>query len=392
MDYIKWRGDLPFDRDPLNSVDAVIFASIAYMDFGGVIPEHGEITFREASEKFFELHSDDELLNNKIIFYNRFAPPLLRQVAQSVRFSNLRLSHFVDHTDIGTMTQFAAYTIRISDNEVFIAFRGTDDSIVGWKEDFYLSLCTVSSEDEAVQYLIDGQGGKTDRIYLGGHSKGGHLSVYSAFCVDPEIQNRIVGIFDLDGPGFNEEQKASEQFRKISSRITRIIPENSIIGRLLEDTAAPIIVSSTEKGVMQHDPMSWQLEGKEFISLPCNSVASDVFDDTLSAWIRDMDLSERKQFTDDLFSVLEASGVTNISQMSRIGLLSVKKMLDRLHMVKKESQGKIRILIKMFIDNWGEILVDLAKNGSEESKLDVALPFRKLIEAKKGNTTEEAKT
>jgi hypothetical protein len=158
-----------------------------------------------------------------------------------------------------------------------------------------------------------------------------------------------------------------------------VIPENSVIGRLLSDTAVPLVVSSTEKGIMQHDPLSWGIEGKKFVAMEKTSVASDVFDEILTQWITEMKQDEKKQFIDDLFSVLEASGETNVSQISTVSLVEVKAMLDRMHALRRDSQAVIRKLLRLFIDNWGDVLLARSRNNREE----ITTPLRKLIEAKK---------
>ncbi|SCW66857.1 Protein of unknown function [Ruminococcaceae bacterium YRB3002] len=379
-DYLIWRGDLPFERDPVNAADALLFACISYVDFEGVIPVKGAISLRDAASRFYEIHTEEQLESDRSFI--RFAPGLLKKAAETVRFGNLQLSSYVNKINQIDMIQFSAITIRISPSEVFIAYRGTDDTIVGWKEDFYMSYATVISEDLAVEYLKEVQGGRSDRIYMGGHSKGGHMAIFSAYCTTPDIQDRIGAIYDFDGPGFNDAIMRTDRFRKIGPKILRYIPENSIIGRLLSDTARPVVVSSSERGIMQHDPMSWGISSKEFITVPKNSVASDVFDETLTKWIDEMDQEERKKFIDELFAVLEASGVTNISMLSQCGLSGVKAMLRQMHTLRKSSQSKIRILLRLFIDNWGDVIADIARSTKEEAESKLLL-HRVIEEARR---------
>ncbi len=372
IDYLKWRGDITLRQDPLNKVDALLFACISYVDFDGVVPEDdAEISFSDACRLFFELHSEEELASDNSFI--SFAPYLLREAASRDRYKDLLMSRYVNHTDINDLIQFSAVNIRLSPDEVFIAFRGTDDTIVGWKEDFYISCMTISSEDESVRYLDAVQKGRSDRIYLGGHSKGGHLAIYAAYNAGNDIRERVERIFDFDGPGFNSEVMATEPFMSVGPRITRVIPENSIIGRLLSDTAVPLIVISTEKGIMQHDPMSWQIEGKLFLAAEKNSVASDVFDETLTKWIGELDTDEKKRFIDDLFAVLEASGETNVSKLSGLSLQAVKAMLGKMQLLRKGSRDKIRLLLKYFLGNWGEVIAHTSKFMSVREKFPLKL-------------------
>ncbi len=390
IDYLNWRGDIPFDRDPLNKIDAVIFACLSYVNFGGVVPEDGMISIRDACDRFMELHTEEELKADKSFFSS--APDLLKTVAATERFGHLMLSDYADHTDIEDMVQFAAVTIHLSPDELFISFRGTDDTIVGWKEDFYLSYMTVSAEKESIEYL-DMIASKYDSwVIMGGHSKGGHLSIYSASRTSDETRSRIVGIYDFDGPGFKTEMKESRRFRVVESRIVRVIPENSIIGRLLLGTTDPIIVASTQKGVMQHDPLSWEIMGKEFVTLEKNTVASDVFDMTLTTWIDNLEPDAKKQFIDDVFSVLEASGETNISAVASCGLGGVKKMLARIKTIDKGSREQVKLLMRIFIDNWGVVWASYRQRQAALGKSGSKISFVKMITSGGGNDPAEVRT
>ena len=262
LDYLAWRGDITLNKDPFNSIDALILSCLSYVDLADVVPAKGKgkITIEKASEKFFSIHSDEELAQDKS-FIN-FAPSMLKALAQSDRFKGAYLLNYVNDTDIAREIQFAAVEIDTSDGVVFISYRGTDDSIVGWKEDFNLSFMTVPAENEAVRYLKSVMKGRLDNIRIGGHSKGGHLAVYAAASVPAAISSRIESVYNFDGPGFNHEAMESEQFRNIQPRILKVIPETSIVGRLLENSTKPVVIKSTELGILQHNPMSWQLEGR----------------------------------------------------------------------------------------------------------------------------------
>ena len=264
LDYLTWRGDLPFSRDPFNSIDAALLSSLSYIDFTDAVPSKGmgKVTMREASRLFFKYHTEEELSKDKS-FIN-FCPSILRALANSNRFRGAMLSNFVDDTDIGREIQFGALEIETSDGIAFISYRGTDDRIIGWKEDFNLSYMTVPAETEALLYIQEVMGGRTQEIRLGGHSKGGHLAIYAATLAEPDIARRIKNIYSFDGPGFgfNENILESDQFRFIQPKIEKYIPQTSIVGRLLKSTVEPVVVKSNELGIMQHNPLSWELEGK----------------------------------------------------------------------------------------------------------------------------------
>lgn len=361
LDYLAWRGDLPFSRDPFNSIDACLLSSLSYIDFTDIVPGKGKgkVTMREASKQFFKLHSAEELSNDKS-FIN-FCPSILKALAESNRFRGAMLSNFVDDTDIGREIQFGALEIETSDGVAFISFRGTDDRIIGWKEDFNLSYMTVPAETEAVLYMQEVMGGRTQEIRMGGHSKGGHLAIYAATQTLPEIAQRIKNIYSFDGPGFgfNKEILETPQFTFIEQKIEKFIPQTSIVGRLLTSSVRPMVIRSNEHGIMQHNPLSWEVEGKEFYELASTDKVSDTFEETLSSWLDEMSYLQRKVFVDDLFSVFEASGADTMSSMTKVGIKGTRAMITRMKEIN-DSSGRIRILVKLFFVN-----LDVVKEGKE---------------------------
>ena len=377
LDYLAWRGDLSLAQDPFNSIDALLLSSLSYVDFTNVVPAKGEgmVTMEEASKRFFELHTEEELAQDTS-FIN-FAPSLLRALAESNRFKDAYLLNFVDDTDISREIQFAAVEIDLSDDTVFISYRGTDDRIVGWKEDFNLSYMTVPAETEADQYFREVMDGRTEKVRLGGHSKGGHLAIY-AVASAPELYDKVLTIYSFDGPGFNDEAMVTDHFKRVQKKVEKFIPQTSIVGRLLTSTVEPVVVKSNELGIMQHNPLSWELEGKEFETLDFTDKLSDLFDETMTTWLDNMSFEERKVFVDELFSVFEASGCENISEMTRIGIKGTKAIITRMAQIKNDSGEKVRTLVKMFFINFNVLKDNVVKEKLEDgAKLITAGKNRK---------------
>lgn len=373
LDYLAWRGDLTLDKDPFNSIDALILSCLSYVDFDRVVPSkaQGRITIEKAAEKFFSLHSAEELAQDKSFI--SFAPAMLRALSQSERFKNAYLSNYVNDTDISREIQFAAVEIDTSDDRVFISFRGTDDTIIGWKEDFNLSFMTVPAENEAAAYLEKVMKGRLDKVRLGGHSKGGHLAVYAALAANSDLTSRIEDIYNFDGPGFNHEAMEADQFKTIKPKISKFIPESSIVGRLLENTVEPLIIKSTELGIMQHDPLSWQLEGKQFTTCDFPDKISNLFDETMTTWLGEMSFEQRKVFVDELFSVFEASGCENLSMLTKVGVKGTRAMIGRMHEIRNDSGAKVRTLMKLFFVNINVLKDSVVKEKMEESPIKLGL-------------------
>lgn len=373
LDYLAWRGDLTLDQDPFNSIDALILSCLSYVNFDKVVPSRsqGRITIEKASEKFFSLHSAEELAQDKSFI--SFAPSMLRALGQSERFKNAYLSNYVDDTDISREIQFAAIEIDTSDDRVFISFRGTDDTIIGWKEDFNLSFMTVPAENEAAAYLEKVMKGRLDKVRLGGHSKGGHLAVYAALAANSDLTSRIENIYNFDGPGFNHEAMESDQFKTIKPKIGKFIPESSIVGRLLENTVEPVVIKSTELGIMQHDPLSWQMEGKQFITCDFPDKISNLFDETMTTWLGEMSFEQRKVFVDELFSVFEASGCENLSMLTKVGVKGTKAMISRMREIRNDSGARVKTLMKLFFININVLKDSVVKERLEESPIKLGI-------------------
>ena len=362
LDYLKWRGDISFSQDPFNSIDGMILSCLSYVKLEKVLPKKGKMTIAQASEKFFKIHSEAELAKDKSFI--KFAPSMLKALSEADRFKDAYLSNYVNEIDISKQIQFSAVTVDTPDGMTFISFRGTDDSIIGWKEDFNLSFETVPAETEAAKYLQNAMNGRLNRVRIGGHSKGGHLAIYAAAAVPIDIAMKIEKIYSFDGPGFNTEAMKSNKFKKIQPRIEKYIPESSIIGRLLEDSTKPTVVKSSEVGIMQHDPLTWQLEGKNFVTCASTDKISNLFDETMTGWLDNMSFAERKVFVDELFSVFEASGCEYLSQMTKVGIKGIRAMIVRLGQIKNDTGAKVKALVKMFFIN-----LNVLKSGGENDKL-----------------------
>ncbi|MDO4651080.1 MAG: DUF2974 domain-containing protein [Eubacteriales bacterium] len=289
-DYIHWRGDLSFSTDPFNEVDNAALCLLSYVNFDRLLPLVGNsfLTLKELCSHFFDRYTEQELEQDKTS--TGFAPFLMKEMAQSVRFQEILVGNYVNYIEPGRSLQMSAITVLLPDGTIFIAFRGTDNRILSWKEDFFLAAGEVSAQIEAVRYLnAVGRKYPEKQIRVGGHSKGGHMAVYAAANCDADIRERIVKIYNNDGPGFRSEFLESPEYKSVYDRIYRIIPEKSVVGMLLEDRSEPIIVKGTGKGIMQHNGMSWQVLGNRFERVDRLNDTSVTFDAAMTNWLENFD-------------------------------------------------------------------------------------------------------
>ncbi len=350
IDYLEWRGDITLDISPFNEIDNLLLSCVSYGEFDGIVPVEGEgeIELCDVVTKFFELHSPEELKADQS-FIN-WVPEMLRQMAKTDRFGHMILRNYINILDYEKELQFSAVEILPGDGTSFVSFKGTDDMIVAWKEDFNLSYRTIPADFEAALYLNRIHGQTDMPIRVGGHSKGGNLAVYASSYCYYRIRDRIEAIYCNDGPGFHEGFKNSRELEESAGKIRRYIPENSIIGMLLEHKAAPIIVESDETGLMQHNPVSWQVSCKEFVRREELGEIGKLFDSTFREWIGSVDAPNRMKFIEDMFSVLESAGTPYLSHVMYGGLKTSLKMTAKLTELDPASKEIIEKLIRIMLN------------------------------------------
>ena len=306
FDYIRWRGDLSFTQDPPNSVDALIFSSLAYISYGGRVEAdpYTPVYLRTAAEEYFALadHEDRVRVRNDL--------DLLHAAASSTRFGFTKLYLYRDLLIPEQETQFAAVTFLLDDGSGFLAFRGTDNTLVGWKEDFNMTFQqTVPAQRLAQQYVREVAAEYDMPLRLGGHSKGGNLAVFAAARSSPMVQHQILDVYNHDGPGFTKYMMGDPGYLAMVPRIHTFVPQSSVIGMLLEHEESYTVIRSKTVSLLQHDLYSWELLGREFIRMQEITEESRFVDAALKTWFASMTNQERNQLVDAMFTLLGAGGV-----------------------------------------------------------------------------------
>ncbi|MBO5525231.1 MAG: DUF2974 domain-containing protein [Clostridia bacterium] len=344
FDYLKEYGQVPFAEKPFNEIDNFIFSQISYLDFGYVISEDVMLSVVEASAKYFDVHPSISSLG--LVIPSQIID-LFRILPKYERFADVVLSDYV--STFSDTEQFSAITFHLPTGVSCVAFRGTDDSIVGWKEDFMLCYRDVPAQKEAVRYLNSIGRKFPAPTYVCGHSKGGNLSVYASAKCRQEVQERIVTVFNNDGPGFCGDFYQSDDYQKISKKVIDIVPQGSIVGMLLEHSEEYKIVQSDYRGIFQHDIFSWQIDGDQPLVVDDRTRQSYFFDETLRAALRDMDLEEKKKFVDAFFGIIEEADVKNLAEVP-------EKSFDLIYQairLDKESKKLLRIVLRKFLKGSG---------------------------------------
>lgn len=361
MDYISWRGDLTFAQSPFNEVDNLILACFSYVNLDRIpaVTRQKGIELKKLVKEFKKLHTIKELEADKSFI--RLAPFMMFEMAESVRFGNCVIRNYVNEIVTEAEQQFSAVEIVLDDGTSYIPFRGTDDTIIGWKEDFNLSTGVVPAQERAVEYMQRISDKASGMLRVGGHSKGGNLAIYgSVMC--KSVHDKILEIYSNDGPGFSKEFQESPETAEMMPKIIRIIPEYSIIGTLLEHEKQPIIVASTSRGLLQHDGFSWEVQGPGLVRRDSLNKTALRFIEILHKWIDGMDMEQKRLLIEDLFATLQASGYENLSEVQSGGLKSLAAMVKRLDKFAPESRGMMQELLTAICGGWLEQLQEHTKD------------------------------
>ena len=361
MDYISWRGDLTFAQSPFNEVDNLILACFSYVNLDRIpaVTRQKGIELKKLVKEFKKLHTIKELEADKSFI--RLAPFMMFEMAESVRFGNCVIRNYVNEIVTEAEQQFSAVEIVLDDGTSYISFRGTDDTIIGWKEDFNLSTGVVPAQERAVEYMQRISDKASGMLRVGGHSKGGNLAIYgSVMC--KSVHDKILEIYSNDGPGFSKEFQESPETAEMMPKIIRIIPEYSIIGTLLEHEKKPIIVASTSRGLLQHDGFSWEVQGPGLVRRDSLNKMALRFIEILHKWIDGMDMEQKRLLIEDLFATLQASGYENLSEVQSGGLKSLAAMVKRLDKFAPESRGMMQELLTAICGGWLEQLQENTKD------------------------------
>lgn len=349
INYVKEYGDYAFSEKPFNEVDSLVLSQFAYLKFDGMVPEIGENA--EAVDLQYLIRHED--YDNLYAFkpYREKNTKLLTAMAQSIRFGNMKLKNYVNQIEPEKETQFSAITFQLSDAFFYVAYRGTDENIVGWKEDLNLAFSEPApGQVMSVEYLNRTAGEFSGNFYIGGHSKGGNLAVYASMNCKKDIQDRIITIFCHDGPGFRPEVKEKCGYADIESRIMRTIPHSSLVGMILYSEGTYRVVESRYMGLMQHDPYSWLIEGDDFQVVKRVHSSALVRDKALNAWILSLSQEQMHIFIDTLYEVAMASETDNLVDFTVNWKRSIHGIMEAVKSVDTETKQIMSNMIKALFE------------------------------------------
>ncbi|MBR5128025.1 MAG: DUF2974 domain-containing protein [Roseburia sp.] len=371
LDYLDWRGDLTFDQSPFNEVDNLLLSQLVYVDLEGIVPgpeSREKIRVAEASRIFFATHDEQKILEK--VSMTKTAMYVLKKMAESERYKDALLGGYVNDISIEEQSQFAVLCVYLGDRSLFVAFSGTDDTIVGWRENFNMGyLSATPGQRKAVAYLNNMVGIGQWRVRVGGHSKGGNLAVYSAVHCRPIIKRKIISVYSNDGPGFSKEMVASEAYQEMLPKIKTIIPESSIVGLILEHEEDVEVVKSTNVGMGQHDAMSWEVLGTRFVYTDKVAEQSVFIDETMRAWLMELDAVQREIIVEAVFEILDELNIRTVDDFTHLKFSDLQEANKIRKNLPAGTQELLAHAIKLLFKTGKNAVEEYLREKLESSKI-----------------------
>lgn len=343
INYVRQMKDVPFEIEPLNEVDSLIFSQLAYLDY--TILDEKELCF------FSEI-TDSHLIQRLV---NRTWNPenniqLFSEVSKSKRYGSTKILNQVSLLCEQEEQQFSAVTFELADHVYYIAYRGTNSTFAGWKEDLNMSyLKIIPSQESALNYFKAIHKKEAGKYYLGGHSKGGNLAVFAGVFSSDEEKNDIVDVYNHDGPGLHKSLKDSVKYKKMSNKIKKIVPEASVVGILLEEEQDFSVVKSNAWTIMQHDPYTWIVDGMSFIRVPSTTWLSNFTQRTIHSWINTMDEETKRTCLASLYTITRSMDTPYFSDAVNLWPKNVKLVFFGIKSTNKEVRKKWRFAAKTLV-------------------------------------------
>ena len=318
LDYIKEFGHVSFEERAFSEIDALVLTELEYLPLEKVVPsdENGEnfVTVKEIAE-YMKEHKK-QLFDENPMMMTPERHEVSQVIADAPRFQSMKFFGAVSVWDKDTTKQFAAITVEVEPGVRLVIFRGTDDTLIGWKEDFLMTYSPlVAAQTDAKEYLAKQASVWDGDLMVSGHSKGGNLALYAAATQVEDVQLRIVDIFCFDSPGLSRSVLETKGYQNIVPLAMRYIPQDALVGLMLESEVPYVIVKSNAVGAMQHSAMTWGIEDGQFIKVDKLTKNSLLNDQMFKKWTESVSDEELELFWNVFFELLFTVGIETVNDV-----------------------------------------------------------------------------
>ena len=386
LDYVAY--DSIYDR-PFKELDVLALTELTYLPFDRIVPQGDTTNIEVRLSDAVELvdRTTDFIVTDQHL-------QLVDDLASSKRFKNIKLLNYVNEYEPDVQKQFAAMTYRLTMDVYLVVFRGTDDTLIGWKEDFHMTYMDhVPAQRRAASYLQNVMKEfPKGRFLVAGHSKGGNLATYACSYLPDQLSEQVHAIYCYDAPGLNNSIIKTEGYQRIAHLIHRFVPQGSIVGMMLEVPEPTTIVKSRAfGGFAQHDAFTWMVEKDGFVTLDQTNPDSQQMDQTLKQWVQEVPDSQLKKFFDTFFGLFLDAGITSINDLMNLKNFSkIKDIFQNTQDLDPTEREMLERLAKQLIDTrvqaWKKwqtvprILVQMAAFFKRKQAVDITSPL--LLEHK----------
>jgi len=377
--YAEAYRNMGFEWMPFNEVDSLILSQLSYYHYAK--SEFGKTEFSSTIAEFLMQYGEEAVHELMTIKNDQKLSEILKRGG---RHGGLRACGYVEILDAefgDCGKQFAAITFEIEKGIYYIAYRGTDNSVTGWKEDTNLSFSReIPAQKEAVLYAQKMMDQLEGRFYLGGHSKGGNMAIYTVMKLPEKYRQRIDAVYNHDGPGFFREVYESEAYRAVRSMIYKSVPQSSLIGMIWEADDNYRVVKSSAEGFFQHDPYTWLVEDTDFVRVEAVDSFSMHITHVMNSWLEEIDFADRKRMIDAVFSVISASGVSLFNEFSEQRRQKIKALLVGITDVESDDRklvfSAVRRLFSISAGELQEIIKEIGAAKIEKYRHILQKPER----------------
>jgi hypothetical protein len=352
LDYLGWRLDVPLRVSPFNPVDNLILSAFSYLALDGfegqTISEIAPtVCAREQHPSYREM---------------------MRLMGAGARFGSMRIVDFWNQFSVEEEKQFAAVSVALGDGTTFVAYRGTDTTLVGWKEDFNMSFAdAVPAQLESVRYLENVAGRVDGPLRLGGHSKGGNLALYAALFTSDAVRARIREVYNNDGPGLTARMLECPAYPKVEPIVKTYLPQTSIIGMLMEHMESYQVVRSEGFGIMQHDPFTWQTGRADFVKEGGLRAGSLYADKTIKQWMASVSPEDRKAFVEAVYRILSSTGAKSVNDLFASWRKNLASILTETSGFDPETRKLLRRVVGLLFATGAKNLVPIGQTREREA-------------------------